>query len=45
MSHEELSAAVLAFAFGGALGDTEGKGVVYSHLSTDETTTTWIAGI
>ena len=45
MSHEEASSAVLAYAFGGALGDTEGKGVMYSHLATDETITTWIAGI
>jgi len=45
MSHEEASSIVLAFAFGGALGDVKGKGIVYSHLSTDETTTNWIADL
>lgn len=45
MSHQEARSIILAFAFGGALGDAVGKGVAYSHLSTDKITTTWIAGI
>jgi len=45
MTREEASSAVLAFAFSGAIGSANGKGVTYSHLATDPTTTKWIAGL
>jgi len=45
MTRDEASSAVLSFVFGGALGNSEGKGVTYSHLSTEAAATSWIAGL
>jgi len=45
MSQDDAAVALLAYAFSGAIGPAEGKGVIYALMSTTPTTFAWSVGL